>query len=492
MEKNKIAFEWQIILKDLVKNFWVIIMAGLIGLMGIYIVAHSIYTPEYTAKAMVVVTAKGSSNTAVSLYNISSEMAEVFSKIFVDPLMEAEAAKYLGVGGFDGDISASVLNNTNFVELTVTSDTPQKAYELLSAVLKVYPEISENIFDNAVINILSLPSMPLSPSNEITTSNMWLVTFGCAAMAALAIVVLSVIRDTVKNEASFNSMIDAKLFGVIPHERKPMTVKERINKKKKSLLIDGNAYISMRFSENFHKIAAKLEYFKARNGDKVFVVTSVAENEGKSTVASNIAIALAEKGNKVVLIDFDGKKPALYKIFSAKYKEISELGNLFEGKIAPDEFRLRKYKKTNLSLALNVRRYPDSFKWLESGAVDRFLDILGEQVDYIIIDTAPVSADASVTDVMKKADGTLLVVRTDVVKTSVINDAVLTIDEVGGKMLGCILNDVYTDDVFTPFTGSYEYGNYYSKKAYNNYYDNHKQRKQQESNYFDSFEDTEG
>lgn len=492
MEKNKLIYEWQIILKDLIKNIWVIIMAALIGVMGLYIVAHSIYTPEYTAKAMVVVTAKGSTNSTVSLYNISSEMAEVFSKIFVDPLMEAEAAEYLGEGGFDGEIAASVLNNTNFVELTVTSDSPQKAYELLSAVLKVYPEISENIFDNAVINVLSLPSMPQSPSNEITTSNMWLVSFAFAALAAIAIVIISVIRDTVKNEESFNATIDAKLFGIVPHERKPMTVKERVNKKKKSLLIDGNAYISLRFSENFHKIAAKLEYFKARNGDKVFVVTSVAENEGKSTVSSNIAIALAEKGNRVVLIDFDGKKPALYKIFSAKYKEISELGNLFEGKIAPDEFRLRKYKKTSLSLALNVRKYPDSYKWLEGGEVDRFLDILKEQVDYIIIDTAPISADASVTDIVKKADGTLLVVRTDIVKTSVINDAVLTIDEVGGKMLGCVLNDVYTDDVLAPFTGSHEYGSYYGSKAYGNYYENHKQRKQHEVDYLDSVDYTEG
>ena len=90
MEENKITFEWHSIFKDVVKNFWVVILSALIGLMGIFIVTSSIYTPEYTSTATIVVNAKG--NSSSSLYGVSVEMAEIFSKVFVDPTMKEKAA----------------------------------------------------------------------------------------------------------------------------------------------------------------------------------------------------------------------------------------------------------------------------------------------------------------------------------------------------------------------------------------------------------------
>ena len=95
-----------------------------------------------------------------------------------------------------------------------------------------------------------------------------------------------------------------------------MSLKDRLKKKKKGLLIGSSSYISLNFTESFNKIAAKIEYNKRENGDMVYAISSVTENEGKSTCAANIAIALANRGNKVILIDFDCKKPALYKIFN--------------------------------------------------------------------------------------------------------------------------------------------------------------------------------
>ena len=237
------------------------------------------------------------------------------------------------------------------------------------------------------------------------------------------------------------------------------------------MFIDGNPYISLRFAENFHKIAAKLEYMKLRNGDKVFAITSVAENEGKSTIASNIAVSLAHKGNKVVLVDLDGKKPALYKIFGAKYIEKAELGKLLNGEIKRSEFRLRRYKKSSLSLAINVNAYADNHLWVESGVAKDVIDALKEQVDYIIIDTAPLSVDSTVTDIAKFVDQTMLVVRTDKVRTTAINDAILTINEVGGSLAGCILNDVYPDFAFFGVAGAEDNGGYYySKKGYGKSY----------------------
>ena len=470
MEENKITLEWHSIFKDVIKNAWVIFLAVLIGLMGVFIVTNSVYTPEYTSTATIVVSAKGPASS--SLYGVSTEMAEIFSKVFVDPTMKEMAAEHLERTTFDGSISAKVLTDTNFVELSVTSDSPQTSYELLTAVLDVYPSLSENIFENAVINIIKYPSMPKAPSNTVTVENKTLIVLLCAGAVLGAIVVFSVLRDTVKNEAIFNNKIESKMLGSVPHEVKNKTLKDFLKKKQKGLFIDGNAFVSLRFAESFHKISAKIEYMNSRNGDKVFAITSVAENEGKSTIASNIAVSLAHKGNKVILVDLDGKKPALYKIFGAKYIEKAELGKLLNGEIKRSEFRLRRYKKTSLSLAINVNTYEDNHLWIESGVAEDIINTLKEQVDYIIIDTAPMSVDSTVTDISKFVDQTMLVVRTDKVRTSAINDAILTIDEVGGSLWGCILNDVYPEFAMFGMSGNEETGGNYlfSRKNYGKYY----------------------
>lgn len=469
MEEKRISLEWYSILKDIFKNLWVIVLAALIGFMGVSIVSEGLYTPEYTSSATLVVTAKGGPQS--SLYGVSTELAEVYSKHFSNQTIKEMAAEHLGQSSFDGAISATVLTDTNFVELKVTSSSPQKSYKLLHAILEVYPEYSENTYENAVVNVIKYPAMPQSPSNVVTTENKSLIILVCAGVAALAIVAVSVFRDTVKNEEIFASKVESKLLGVIPHETKNKSLKDRIKRKEKGLFIDGNPYISLRFAESFHKIAAKIEYAKLRNGDKVFAITSVAENEGKSTIASNIAVSLAHKGNKVILVDLDGKKPALYKIFGAKYIEKAELGKLLNGELKRNEFRLRRYKKTTLSLAINTNSYPDNYLWIESGVAKDIIDALKEQVDYVIIDTAPLSVDSTVTDIAKFVDKTMLVVRGDTVKVSAINDAILTINEVGGKLAGCILNDVYPEFTVFGLMGNDDNGGYYiNKKRYSNNY----------------------
>ncbi len=472
MNKNFITIEWHSLLKDIVKNIWIVALAALMGCMGIFIATRSVYKPEYTSNAMLVVNAGSGNNSSYSNYSVSGEMANVLTNIFVQPAMKAKAAEYAQKDGFNGTVSASVLASTNFIEIKVTSDDPQNSYELLSAILEVYPEISENIFENAKISVLRLPSMPSNPSNTMSYSNQELVVGACVTIAFFAIVVLSIVRDTVKNEDAFDNKIDAKLLGCIVHEKKNLTFKDRLKKKKKGLLIGSNSYISLNFVENFNKIAARIEHAKNEKGSMVYAVSSVTENEGKSTCAANIALSLANRGHKVILVDLDCKKPALFKIFNQSYNENRELGNLLNGTIETKDFRFKKVNKKSLFLALNTKTYPEYHKWFANGTVEGFVESLKNHADFIIIDTAPFSADASVTSVMDFADETILVVRTDCVLTPAINDAVSVVQKVSKSFMGCLLNDVYPKFAPFSFSGndqSVQYGHYGKYNKYGKY-----------------------
>ncbi len=463
MDIFKYKIELHSILRDLIKNAWVIFMAALIGLMGVFIATRSVYTPEYTASATLVVNAKSSSTGSYSLFSVSVEMTEIIARVLVEPSVKSKANEITGAESFDGKLEALVHDGTNFISLKVASGSPQKSYELLCAVIEAYPQISESVFDNVVISVLSMPEVPHEPSNSVSTANRFLVAAVCALVVAGIIVVLSVVRDTVKNEDDFKNKVDVKLLGTVPHEKKQLSIKDRLKKNKKALLIHNNAFISLKFVENYHKISAKLEHIKRRNGSKVFAVTSVAENEGKSTIASNIAISLADRGHRVILVDIDCKKPALYKIFDKKYSEKSEFSSLMNGTLKSSDFQLRRYKHTSLYLALNTAPCDNYNEWIENGKLSLVIDAFSEQVDYVILDTAPLYVDAYVTDMVKIADEAVVVVRTDTAYTAAINDAVATIEDVGGKLAGCVLNDFYPEFSFFRMKGADEGGYYYGK-----------------------------
>lgn len=458
MNKNKIILEWHSLFKDIVKNIWVIILCALIGFFGAKTSKLILYVPEYTSSATLIV----NTGNGYSGYSASTEIAEIYTNVFTDSSMKQKAAEYLGKESFSGSVSAKTKENTNFLDVSVTAKSPMEAYEELKAVLEVYPEISSNIFSNASVTVLKAPSIPQAPSNSFSYEPKKIAVL-TAFLGACVVLFLSVTRDTVKNEKIFDERIEAGLLGKIPHEKKPLTLGERLKKKKKALLIYNNAFASLRFVESYHKVAAKLEYMKHKNGDRVFAITSVAENEGKSTAASNIAISLAERGNRVVLFDLDTKKPALYKVFEKRYNKNFELGELLCGNLRFSEYKFRRYKKTSLYLAINTHPYPECREGLEDGTLTRLINSVKNNADFIIIDTAPVTMDSAVTDIVKNVDKVLLVVRSDTAPIAAVNDAVTVIENVGGSVAGCLLNDVYPD--FSPFglRGFDEGGSYYGK-----------------------------
>lgn len=464
--KERLSFEWHSIVRDIKNNFWIPIIAVLIGLMGIYIYQQRVYNPQYSSSATLVVSSDVSTGNAYTNLTHSSEMATVLAEIFSQASMKEKARDYLGESSFKGSITCSAISETNVLILTVTSNSPEKAFKLVRAILKVYPQITDTVYSDAVISVIKSPQVPKGPSNSVSDVNKIYVTLACALIPLLIIVFLSLARDTVKDETSFNRKIDSKVIGIIPHESKHFKLKEKLRHVKRGLLIHESATISLRFTEAFYKLATKLEYQKKRHGDNVFLISSVSEDEGKSTMSSNIAVALAERGNSVLLLDLDEKKPALYKIFGVQFSEESELGYLLSGKIPFEQFKFRKYKKTGLFLAFNTRPHKNYQKWIENGTVENFIKSLKDQIDFIIIDSAPISVDSAVTNLSKIADKTILTVRTDKVYSKSINEALLTIKTSGGELLGCILNDVYPEFSFFGQSGFDENGYYYDRKYY--------------------------
>lgn len=467
MDKNKswftITFEWNSLIRDLVRNFWAIILAALIAYMGIQVVEKSIYTPSYTSSAILVVRAKVGSSGMYSNLESSSEMATIFTKVFQQASMKKYAAENLGLSSFNGTITAEVNGTTNLMNLSVKADDPELAFSLLTSVLEVYPRISDTVFTDAVIDVISSPNMPTSPSNSALTTYRNHIILAAMLLEAGLIVLFSLLRETVKEEKGFTDKIDSQLVGTVAHEHAHLSNKEKLEKKKRALLIN-DAYSSLRFTEDYQKLATKLEYMQKKKDKKIYAVTSVAENEGKSTVAANIALALAGRGYKVALLDLDIRKPSMYKIFDYDSDMLHEFTDVLSNKIALKDYGFYRYRKSSLIIAFNRKKHENTEDMFSGPMLGRCFDALRERMDFIIIDTPPTSVSADAVTVSSFSDRTLLVVRTDTVAVQDINDAILALSDAGGRLAGCVLNDVYKPFTLFGQMGSDEtgyYGAYY-------------------------------
>ncbi len=472
MEKNKswftITFEWNSLIRDLVRNVWAIVLAALIAFMGIQVVEKSIYKPSYTSNAILVVRAKVGSSGMYSNLASSSEMATIFTKVFQQPSMKKKAAKNLGLESFEGTITAEVSGTTNLMNLSVKADDPELAFLLLTSVLEVYPNISDAVFTDAVIDVISAPDMPTSPSNSPLTTYRNHIILLAMLLEAGFIVLFSLLRETVKEEKGFTDKIDSQLVGTVTHEREHLSSKEKREKKKRALLIN-DAYSSLRFTEDYQKLATKLEYMQKKKNKKVFAVTSVAENEGKSTVAANIALALAGRGYKIALLDLDIRKPSMYKIFDYDSDMLHEFSDVLSNKILLSDYSFYHYRKSSLMIAFNKKSHQNTEEFFDGHTLSQCLDELREKMDFIIIDTPPTSVSADAVTISAIADRTLLVVRTDTVAVQDINDAILAMSDAGGKLAGCVLNDVYKSFTLFGQMGLDEtgyYGAYYRSGRY--------------------------
>ena len=193
--------------------------------------------------------------------------------------------------------------------------------------------------------------------------------------------------------------------------------------------IDAEAYRSLR---------SNIEYSSFDDEYRVIVVTSSVPGEGKSTTAGNLAIALAQSGNSVLLVDCDMRKPSIHKKF--KISNAAGTAELLLRKKLFEEVA-NKYNE-NLTIITAGKIPPNPSEMLASRAMTAFIEEMKKEFKYIILDTPPLQAVTDAQVLSTKADGVLLVVRAGSTKREMVFNSVDLIKKVQGKVIGTVLNGV--------------------------------------------------
>lgn len=462
------------ILRAWLKDWWMILTAGVLGAMIAYVMVGSAYTPSYTSSITFIVSSKGGTNNLSNL-NAANEMTETFSEVLNSRLLKKKVQQELKLDYLPGQISTTVVEGTNLMTLSISAPSPEHAFRIMKSVLNNYAEITDYVMDTVVLDVLEPPQVPRYPSNPVSARDM-MEKYALIAMALMAglLALIDYLKDDIKNVKEVERKLDTKLFATIYHERKIKSKSLKIKlrgKNKKGLLITDPTN-SFMFVETYKKIRTKLMYKTRGDHGKTILVTSVMENEGKSTVAVNIALSLAQKSNKVVLVDGDMRRPAIYKILEMKPEKRQEIGEFLNGKISVDKL-IRFDEKTGLYLLIGSKHYPDSTEMISGETMQKLIQSIQKIADYVVIDSPPTSLMADAEVLAEYADVSLLVVRQGMASARSINDTIDMLEGGNAKLLGCIYNAVKTG-VFsgrrilkTYGYGGYKYG--YRKYGYGRY-----------------------
>lgn len=468
IQNNDLPLDVYSIIRALLKDWWMIITAGIVGMLMAYVVVATAYAPSYTSSMTFIVSSKGATNN-ISDLTAANEMAETFSEVLNSRLLKKRVQEELNLSYLPGTITTTVVAETNLMTLKVSAPSPEHAFKIMKSVLNNYTEITDYVLPHVVLDVLEAPQVPIARSNPISAR--WMMRkYALLAMAAMMalLALIDYLRDDVKNEREVELKLDAKLLGTIYHEVKNKTLKAKLQRKKKGLAVT-DPMRSFLFVENYKKLRTKIMYKTKHNEGKIILVTSVMENEGKSTVAANIALTLAQKSDRVVLMDGDIRRPAIYKILQQKLEKNQEIGEFLKGKVEVGNV-IYFDAETGLNFLIGTKHYTNSTELVSGERMRDLLRAVRKYAEYVVIDTPPTSLMADAEIMSEYADVSLLVVRQSTAPVKMINDTIDMLEGSGSEFLGCIFNDVKTR-VFSGkrvFSGyGYGYGGY--KYGYGRY-----------------------
>lgn len=394
----------------------------------------------------------------------AAAIANELGKVFVEQIQEMQRSRF---SSSEGNLAEQLQVLKEQIAATQSqldaakaesSTKPDEVTRLESALvqyqnsyanlLKSYEDLrlaQTRLTDNVTIAESAQPSV--APVRPQTFTNTLLAMVVGALLAAGLAFLIEYLDDTVKGPEDIDALNLTNL-GLIA----------RLNTKNSDerLVVVNDPRAPT--AEAFRALRTNIQFASVDRPLHVLLVTSAGPSEGKSTIAANLAAALAQAGKRVALIDADLRRPSQHRVFKLPnhsgltFALIQDKGEL-NGSLRPSGVE-------DLSVMVSGDLPPNPAELLGSNRVGRLLDQLQKQVDVVIVDTPPCLVVTDAVALSKRADGVLLVAEAGKTRRSALEQSAKVIQQVGGNVLGVVLNKYSLK----------AHGGYYNYQYYNAYY----------------------
>jgi capsular exopolysaccharide synthesis family protein len=317
-------------------------------------------------------------------------------------------------------------------------DAAQANYKLL---LKNQGEV--RLAENQNVGNAEIVSHAVTPEFASSTKKVTIVA-GIVVGGMLYIVTafgLELTDRSIKTTKEVRNIFRYTLLGMIPSSRKKVSftgLKTEWKAPEHQVRDLPNSTIS----ETYRMLQANLGFLSPDEDLKVIVVTSSVPKEGKSTVSTNLAVAIAQLGKRVLLIDADLHHPQQHHIWQLT----NEVG-LSEAIVGQVELKKAvKQVMPHLDVLPSGVIPPNSLALLDSKRMNSLIEDFSKTYDFVIVDTPPLLLVADALTLSKRSDGILLLARPGVIDKFSANAAKELLEQSGQKVLGLVVNGVIVEN----------------------------------------------
>jgi capsular exopolysaccharide synthesis family protein len=327
-----------------------------------------------------------------------------------------------------------------------------------------------------------LPSNPINPPKTAATGAMGIligVVFGL-----LIAFVLETFDTSLGAIEDVENTLKTPVLGVIPqvdvrdiqetlNERHPGGIDEHAMKQAVNLI--AHFVPKSMMAESFRALRAGIQFKNTEKKIKTLAITSASPQEGKTLVAVNLAVTMAQAGMKTLLVGSDLRKPTLSGIFGIeaspglsevllgnfRWREIlKSISDVIVGEMSLDEIMMTP-GLDNLYYITAGAIPPNPAELMESERFDRFVAEAKDEFDMIIFDTAPIFSAVDAAIIGTKMDGMLLLYGVGAVSRGLLRRAMSQLEQVKSQVIGAVLNGM-RPEMSSDFEDYKHYKYYYS------------------------------
>lgn len=417
------------------RSWWIIVLLTVVGTSASAWITSRI-APKYASKVTFFVATPGGGDTnafqaqQLAQLQVNSYVLLLNSEGFAHRLVEQPGLGDLSVRDIVSRITPSAPVNTVLITATVTDTSQRRALALTRAIASEFPSMVDGLASTqksrTTLHVVSGPSLAKDPVSPHKTLNLGLgVLIGLALGLILAF--LRLLLDTsARTVEQIEAATGASVIGSIAYEKSA----------RRRPIINANQVRSVR-AESFRQLRTNLQFADVDHPVRVVVVTSSFPNEGKSTVATNLAIVFAESGDRVLLIEADLRKPRVADFLGLE--RAVGLTNVLAGQVPLDDV-LQPWGSGNLTVLASGSLPPNPSELLGSHNMRELMTNLRERFDVIIFDTPPLLPVTDAAVASSLADGVVVVVRHGKTGVSHLEQTAKALRSVDARLLGSVLN----------------------------------------------------
>lgn len=392
------------------------------------------FSPTYKAEADVTVASVvGDESQNQATANL---LGRVFPYILTSGLLNDIVAEDLGRSSVPGSVSVKNIPNTPILTITVTSKSQEDAQSVLQSVITNYPKVAKYVVGNTTLGMISdvRYGVAVSSGNVLVKS----IRNGCLIallLGAMFGMMYSVSFRTIKTSKDLRAVVNASYLGTLPVYRK----KKRTNSEHAGInILEAN--VQQSYLEALRQIRTRLDRRLKKHHAHVIMITSSIPGEGKSTVSSNLALAMAMNEKKILLVDCDIRNPSVQEVLNIK-GEFPGIAKVLKGEVSFEEAR-SVYQNGDVSLDMIYGASESSMEisLLGSPMMEQFLEQAKKYYDYIILDTPPSAMLADAMVMSNYVDAAVYVIMCDYARRQYVIDGIEELTEAGVYIAGCIIN----------------------------------------------------